>query len=145
MRALYTKLAFQDLSTTFVTLASKDLWLRIKSQSISSSRILKDATSEHGRINQTSRRDQEIEFLQWIGRQKLRRTKYFMATTGSYPEKNSLEVKLYASRRGRKEHLKRYFFILKSLDSGNLWRRLKESMKALSSCCSLEHISLKER
>jgi len=66
-----------------------------------------------------------------------------MVTTGSNPEKNSLEVELHASRRGRKEHLKRCFLILKSLDSGNLWRRLKESMEALSSCYSLEHIPLK--
>ena len=68
-----------------------------------------------------------------------------MATTGSYPEKNSLEVELYASRRGRKKYLRRFFFILKSLDSDNLWKRLKERMEALSSYCSLEHISLKGR
>jgi len=56
------------------------------------------------------------------------------------PAEDPLEVELYASRRSHKRYLKRCFLILKSLDSDNLWKRLKESMKALSSCCSLEHI-----
>jgi len=42
-------------------------------------------------------------------------------------------------------HLKQYLLILKSLNSDNLQRRLKESMKALSSFCPSEHMPLKGR
>ena len=57
-----------------------------------SSRSLKDATTEHGRINQTSRENQEIEFLHWTEKQKFNGTEYFMATNDSYLRKNSLEI-----------------------------------------------------
>jgi len=42
------------------------------------------------------------------------------------------------------KHLKRCFLILKSLNSDNLQRRLKESIEALVSFCSSEHMPLKE-
>jgi len=58
-----------------------------------------------------------------------------MATSGSYPQKNPLEVELYASRRGHEKYSEGCFLILKSLDSDNLQERLKKSMKVLSFRC----------
>ena len=67
-----------------------------------------------------------------------------MATSGSYPQKNPLEVELYVSRRGHEKYSEGRFLILKSLDSDNLQERLKKSRKALSFRCPWGHIPLEE-
>ena len=85
----------------------------------------------NGHTSQTSREGQESESLQEARKQKLSRAEYFMATSGSYPQKNPLEVELYASRREYRRYSEGYFLILKLLDSDNLLERLKQSVKAL--------------
>jgi len=76
-----------------------------------------------------SKKDQEIDSLWEARKQKLSGIEYFMATSSSYPQKKPLEVELYASRRSPKRYLKRCLLILKSLNSDNLWKRLKKAWK----------------
>ena len=115
----------------------KNLRLRLWSQwaRISSSNV-NGAFAEQGRMNpkkKISERDQEAECLHGRGWQNFRETEPYHDKSQFLPEEEFSKSWTSFVKARPWKHLKQCFLILKSLNSDNLRRRLKESMEALGS------------
>ena len=89
-------------------------------------------------------KDQETESLHGWGWQNFRETEPYHGKSQFLPEEEfSRSWTSFVKTRLWKQ-LKLCFLILKSLNSDNLWKRLKESSKVLNSFCSPEHMPLRK-